>query len=475
MLLSGRFEQSWYETMLIMLPKSGCRSEVKTWRPIAILKISYKIFARLVHRRLLTTLDGAQSVDQVGFRQGLSVDDAFTVFEEMCCKTWEWRMPLWVVSVDLTKAFHRIEHAPLFKALAQQGVEREYLRLLSDLYTKQHGTVHGSHSFSISRGVKQGDVLSSLLFNAGLESALRSFKQRIGNSGIEVGAQERLTNVRYADDTVLYASSSGEAAYMLEILQEDLHSYGLNLNTSTTKILTNEVQGDDAPIYVEVGEGMLSVMTSSDLHKYLSKQVSRDLCSRTETNMEYRLQCAWGRFHANAKVLLNPDISMKLRLKMFEAVVTPTAVYGMATEALTMRQRERIEVTRRNMIRRMMGCFKRAGESWHEHGSRQAQRLAATLQTHPVAEWLPAIDRARWRFLCRICHDEGRGWPHVVLRWNPPTSARRRGRPKKRWTDSMTQFVESLGYVSIGHFVETYPPREMLGFERLYLQFMALQ
>ena len=86
-------------------------------------------------------------------------------------------MPLWIISVDLTKAFDRIEHHALFDALRKQGVHGEYIRLLSDIYQNQTGTVNDSASFCISRGVKQGDVLSSLLFNASLEAAVSDFKR----------------------------------------------------------------------------------------------------------------------------------------------------------------------------------------------------------------------------------------------------------------------------------------------------------
>ena len=51
----------------------------------------------------------------------------------------------------------------------------------------QRGSVNGSGFFEITRGVKQGDVLSSLLFNSGLEHAVRRFKDRVRGSGIDVG------------------------------------------------------------------------------------------------------------------------------------------------------------------------------------------------------------------------------------------------------------------------------------------------
>lgn len=66
--------------------------------------------------------------------------------------------------------------------------------------------------------MKQGDVIRPLLFNAGLEHALRKWKQKLKHHGLLVGARERLTNIRFADDLMLYAKTLREIVKMLELL-----------------------------------------------------------------------------------------------------------------------------------------------------------------------------------------------------------------------------------------------------------------
>ena len=86
------------------------------------------------------------------------------------------RIPLWLASLDLRKAFDRIEWTQLFEALKDQGVPEEYLSLIATLYDGQVGSLGQQGQFDIKRGVKQGDVLSPVLFNAGLELAIRRWK-----------------------------------------------------------------------------------------------------------------------------------------------------------------------------------------------------------------------------------------------------------------------------------------------------------
>ena len=63
-----------------------------------------------------------QSMDQVGFRRGTGIDHALAVFETVCGKSIEWNCEIWFASLDLTKAFDRVEHNQLFQALREQHV-----------------------------------------------------------------------------------------------------------------------------------------------------------------------------------------------------------------------------------------------------------------------------------------------------------------------------------------------------------------
>ena len=64
----------------------------------------------------------------------------------------EWNLPVWMISLDLRKAFDTIKFIPLFTALRKRGVPEAYVQLLAALYEKQKGSVNGSSFFDILRG-----------------------------------------------------------------------------------------------------------------------------------------------------------------------------------------------------------------------------------------------------------------------------------------------------------------------------------
>ena len=113
---------------------------------------AYKIFAKLLHNILSLRLEAQQSDEQMGFRPKRSIEDALLILESIVSKSLEWNMPIWIISIDLKKAFDRVEYRTLFAALEEQGVESGYIQLLQRLYANQRGTI-GNASFSVRRGV----------------------------------------------------------------------------------------------------------------------------------------------------------------------------------------------------------------------------------------------------------------------------------------------------------------------------------
>ena len=71
-------------------------------------------------------------MDQVGFRRGIGIDHALAVFETVCGKSVEWNVEIWFASLDLTKAFDRVEFLLLLCARPSQS-ETQRLRSHRDM------------------------------------------------------------------------------------------------------------------------------------------------------------------------------------------------------------------------------------------------------------------------------------------------------------------------------------------------------
>ena len=143
--------------------------------------------------------------------------------------------------MDLRKVFDIVSHEQLLVSLGYHGLDPTYITLLQKLYQNQHGIVNGSKGFRIERGVKQGDVLSGIIFNCVLDVAFENWRVQLGTEGIFINnSVSRLTDTRYADDVLLYAKSLEELQRMTDLLIVELKKVGLELNAEKNKKLTFE-------------------------------------------------------------------------------------------------------------------------------------------------------------------------------------------------------------------------------------------
>ena len=185
-----------------------------------------------------------------------------------------------------------------------QGLDLEYLSLLELLYCDHVGVV-GDYRFPIRKGVRQGDVLSPLLFNAVLEHALRQRRANLSKQGIALTACERdprLTNIRYADNLFMSAQSRSEAVSMLESLADVLGQFGLELNAKKTKIMTTEPTPDEPTVWT-TRYGDVIILGANEHHKYLGRDFSGDLWQRGRAAVVHRIGCAWMKYKCLQQVL----------------------------------------------------------------------------------------------------------------------------------------------------------------------------
>ena len=134
--------------------------------------------------------------------------------------------------------------------------------------------------------MKQGDVLSPLLFNAGLEHAMKKWKFRVQHRGPHCGHNELLTKVCYADDLTLYANSDTDFASVVERLAEELAAVGVNFNSSKTKILTTE--NLKKLMFLAIGGDGIEALHGGQNQKYLRKKLSGDFPKRAMVDMQHR-------------------------------------------------------------------------------------------------------------------------------------------------------------------------------------------
>ena len=136
------------------------------------------------------------------------------------------------------KALDKVEHISLSKLLAEYNIPNEEIRLISNINDNQEAQIRINNSLyrkvKIKQGVRQGCILSPILFNMYSEEEINN---ALGSEkGIVINGK-RFTNIRYADDTVILASSTHDLQRMLNSIVRVSRDFGMELNEKTTKIM----------------------------------------------------------------------------------------------------------------------------------------------------------------------------------------------------------------------------------------------
>lgn len=146
---------------------------------------------------------------------------------------------LYVCFVDYKKAFDRIKHQELMNTLQEIGLDERDITIIQNIYWNHQGCVRlengNTNYINIERGVRQGCLLSPLLFNVYAESIIRaSLQDRL--EGAKVNGTI-INNIRYADDTVIMADSEEHLQILMNRLTTESSRMGLEINTAKTKTM----------------------------------------------------------------------------------------------------------------------------------------------------------------------------------------------------------------------------------------------
>ena len=140
--------------------------------------------------------------------------------------------------LDASKAFDRVDYVKLFDKLLDRGMCPLTVRLLLSMYTKQKLQVKWnrciSPKFDVTNGVRQGGVLSPLLFTVYVDDLLIKLKRNgigchIGH--LFVGA------LGYADDIILLCPTVEGLKDMIKICEEYANEHSIMFNGSKSKYL----------------------------------------------------------------------------------------------------------------------------------------------------------------------------------------------------------------------------------------------
>ena len=354
----GEVVQDFRDATVIHLYKNkGERTCCDNHRGISLLCIAGKILMRLILNRLskhITNI-GLIPESQCGFLQGKSTADSSFALQQLQEKCRLQNQDLYLLFIDLTKAFDTVNREGLWCILEKAGCPKHFASIIRSFHDNMKATVREgsdkSPPFPVTSGTKQGCIIAPTLFSIFFSMMLHvAFKDAVDGINIKSRFDVRLTSIAtrhfdaktlvcmstirellFADDCALAADTVEGLQRLCDCFSSASRRFGLTISIKKTEVLYQPARGNayvPPAIFIE-GKQLKAV----ELFKYLGSIVSRDASADAEIAARIaKATAAFGRL--TKRLWKNRNIRVDTKISVYKAAVVTSLLFGCETWTL---------------------------------------------------------------------------------------------------------------------------------------------
>ena len=237
MLKTGYVPNTFGKGIIVPLPKNKSdQSRADNYRGITLSPVISKIFEHCLLQKFSQYFYSSDL--QFGFKPNLGCTDALYTLKHTVDYFVKKGNTVNICALDVSKAFDKISQFGLYKKLLERNTPRPFIEVIKNWFSKCYGLVRWGRAFSrpflINSGVRQGGILSPILFtvyiNEILES-LKSSKKGCFLNGDFIGC------IFYADDILLLSISYSEMQNMLSLCEKLSKKLDLKFNVLKSQFI----------------------------------------------------------------------------------------------------------------------------------------------------------------------------------------------------------------------------------------------
>ena len=227
--------------VITLIPKGSDLSDIINWRPITMLNVDYKIFAKIITNRIKPLLSKIISPEQFCGVEGRSINKCNVLLRDIMFYSNEQCIPAAFVNLDWAKAFDRVNLKLLFKIMLKLGFDEKFIGWVKMLYNKAESCLcingHISEPFSISKSVRQGCPLSMILYIIYQEPLYKMMKVKLEMYSPVLPNRLQVVICGYADDSTVIVNQEEGLIKCFEVIKTYEDASGAKLNWEKTSIL----------------------------------------------------------------------------------------------------------------------------------------------------------------------------------------------------------------------------------------------
>ena len=351
-------------TIVTLYKNKGDRSYCNNYRGISLLSIVRKVFARILLTRLHTLAARIYPESQCGFRAERSTIDMIFTLRQIQEKCREQGKPLYLTFIDLTKVFNLVSRKGLFQLLEKIGCSPKLRILVVSFHGDMKGTVMYDRScsdpFPVKSGVKQGIFLASsfhsfCLTPSGhhLTAYIYTHELMANCSASHAFAQRQKCRKSSCYLPMTHPLQPTQKRPYRDFSQS-CKDLGLTISIKKTNVSDQDVS--QAPS-IKIDHHTLDVVEE---FTHLGSTISMNLCLDTEINKRIGKASATVA-KLTQRVWKNSLLTQKAKVRVYQACILSTLLYGSETWTTYMRQERRLNIFYMRYLRRILDI------KWQDH------------------------------------------------------------------------------------------------------------
>ena len=424
----------WSKGLISKIPKKGGLSNCDNWRGITLLSIPSKVFWRVHLKRIDCTLDVKLRPEQAGFRKGRGCIDQIFAFRNIIEQCIEWNVPLYINFIGFKKAFDSVHRESLWKILRAYGIPHKVVTIIRTFYEHfECGAIvenTQTESFPVKSGVRQGCILSPILFLVVIDWVMRKT-----TSGRPRGIQWTLfscwEDLDFADELAVISATHSHLQEKSNRLSNFAKQTGLHINQKKTKVMFVNAP-TASPITIN-GEALKCIEDFTFLASLISNN------NGAHKDIQACLNIAKGAFSRLRNIWKSRQYSLKTKIRLYNSNVKAVLLYGSECWRITKDDTRKVDVFHNGCLRKICNIY------WPNkilnvelHKKTDSMNMSLEIKNRRLL-WLGHVLRMPENNGCLRNRK-----PKVAMRWTP-SGKRKRGRKKTTWRRTVMKELGEMG------------------------------